>query len=84
MFEHNEDIPREILNKIPKKRDKKGYEIIRHDIDVDESKADVSLEELLSNIDQKSSNHSGNKDSKNSKDKNSITDLSKRKSRNIF
>lgn len=69
MFEHNEDIPREILNKIPKKRDKKGYEIIRNDIDVDESKADVSLEELLSNIDQKSSNHSGNKDSKNSKDK---------------
>ena len=69
MFEHNEDIPREILNKIPKKRDKKGYEIIRHDIDVDESKTDVSIEELLSNIDQKSSKHSGNKDSKNSKDK---------------
>lgn len=68
MFEHNEDIPREILNKIPKKRDKKGYEIIRHTID-DESKADVSLEDLLSNIDQKSSKHSGNKDSKNSKDK---------------
>ena len=83
MFEHNEDIPREILNKIPKKRDKKGYEIIRHNID-DESKADVSLEELLSNVDQKSSKHNGNKDSKNSKDKNSIIDLSKRKSHNIF
>lgn len=36
---------------------------------MDESKADVSLEELLSNIDQKSSKHSGNKDSKNSKNK---------------
>ena len=69
MFEHNEDIPREILNKIPKKRDKNGYEIIRHNIDVDESKADVSLEELLSNIDQKPSKHSCNKDSKSSKDK---------------
>jgi len=48
VVEKNEEIPKEILDKIPKKkREKKGYEIVRtKDSDEDEAQV-ISLEELL-------------------------------------
>lgn len=46
VVEKNEEIPKEILDKIPKKREKKGYEIIRSKDDDDEVQT-ISLEELL-------------------------------------
>lgn len=48
VVEKNEEIPKEILDKIPKKkREKKGYEIVRtNDSDEDEAQV-ISLEELL-------------------------------------
>lgn len=48
VIEKNEEIPKEILDKIPKKkREKKGYEIVRtKDSDEDEAQV-ISLEELL-------------------------------------
>ena len=47
MIEKNESLPQEILDKIPKKREKKGYEIVRtKDSDEDETQV-ISLEELL-------------------------------------
>jgi ATP-dependent protease HslVU (ClpYQ) peptidase subunit len=47
LIEKNEEIPKEILDKIPKKREKKGYEIVRaKDSDEDEAQV-ISLEELL-------------------------------------
>lgn len=48
VVEKNEEIPKEILDKIPKKkREKKGYEIVRtEDSDEDEAQV-ISLEELL-------------------------------------
>lgn len=50
VIEKNEEIPKEILDKIPKKkREKKGYEIVRtKDSDEDEAQV-ISLEELLGN-----------------------------------
>jgi hypothetical protein len=49
--EKNEELIKEILDKIPKKREKKGYEIVRTKCsDEDEAKA-ISLEELLSSVD---------------------------------
>lgn len=45
VVEKNEELPKEILGKIPKKREKKGYEIIRSKDD-DEVQT-ISLEELL-------------------------------------
>ncbi len=47
VIEKNAEIPQEILDKIPKKREKKGYEIVRtKDFDEDESQV-ISLKELL-------------------------------------
>lgn len=47
VIEKNAEIPQEILDKIPKKREKKGYEIVRtKDSDEDEAQV-ISLEELL-------------------------------------
>ena len=46
VVEKNEELPKEILDKIPKKREKNGYEIIRSKDDDDEVQT-ISLEELL-------------------------------------
>lgn len=51
IVEKNEEIPKEILDKIPKKkREKKGYEIVRHDDDEDEKV--ISLTELLGSVEE--------------------------------
>lgn len=55
IIEKNEQIPKEILDKIPKNRSKNGYVVMRSDDndDKEELKTAVSLEDLISNISHK-------------------------------
>lgn len=66
IVEVNAALPQEILDKIPKKREKKGYEIVRSkDSDEDEAQV-ISLEELLGgdNSDKKKKKDESSKEKK--------------------
>lgn len=89
VIEKNEEIPKEILDKIPKKkREKKGYEIVRtKDSDEDEAQV-ISLEELLGNGDSSDKKKKKDEDTKekkvNQKQKNDRFKLRRKRKNSII
>ena len=84
IVEKNEEIPKEILDKIPKKkREKKGYEIVRHDDDEDEKV--ISLTELLGSVEEQDKDKKKEKEEhKERKEKKEIKHRLKHKRKHSF